>query len=134
MKLSATFAIACLLMCPYDSRAQVSTAEHSDHAAHQSGEEAGMMHPADMPKHMQMMNKMMVKHLGKADGEYDARLIDMMIPHHEGAVMMLKDAQTKSTHPEMKAMAAKMIAQQQKEIVQLKKWRDAWYGAPTGTR
>ena len=38
----------------------------------------------DMQKDMQMMNKMMTKHLGKSDRQYDARFIDM-IPHHEGA-------------------------------------------------
>jgi uncharacterized protein (DUF305 family) len=93
-----------------------------------------MMHPGDMPKHMKMMNKMMVKHLGKSDPQYDARLIDMMISHHEGAIMMLKDALKKSTHSEIKAMATKAIATQQKEIDQMKKWLQAWYGEPTKTQ
>ena len=83
----------------------------------------------DMQKDMQMMNKMMVDHLGEKDNQYEARFIDMMIPHHEGAVMMSEHAVKHANRPELKEMAQKMIKEQSKEIEQLRQWRKDWYGA-----
>ena len=83
----------------------------------------------DMQKDMQMMNKMMVDHLGENDPEYEARFIDMMVPHHEGAVMMAQHALEHANRDELKKMSKKMIQDQQKEIDQLKQWRKEWYGA-----
>jgi len=76
---------------------------------------------------MNKMNKMMTDRLGQADAEYDHRFIDMMIPHHEAALIMAKDAQQKAQHPEMKKLADDIIAAQQREIDLMKKWRDEWY-------
>lgn len=90
---------------------------------HQAGQHA------DMQKQMNEMNQMMVKHLGKQDKDYEKRFIDMMIPHHEGAVMMAEHALKNANEPELKKMAQKMIDEQSKEIEQLKKWRSEWYGA-----
>lgn len=87
----------------------------------------GMM-SGDMQKDMAMMNDMMVKGLDGGDSLYDHRFIDMMIPHHEGAIMMAKDAQQKANRPELKKLAASIIAGQQKEIDQMKQWRSKWYG------
>ena len=82
----------------------------------------------DMQKDMRMMNDMMVEHLGEHDDEFELRFIDMMIPHHEGAIRMAKQALEHSSRPELKEMAKKAIAQQEKEIKQLKQWREEWYG------
>lgn len=82
----------------------------------------------DMGKDMRMMNHMMVKHLGKKDADYEKRFIDMMIPHHEGAVMMAKNALQNANRPELKKMAEDIIQAQEKEIAQLKEWRQKWYG------
>jgi uncharacterized protein (DUF305 family) len=79
----------------------------------------------ETPHHM---TEAMMEHLGPADSMYDARFIDMMIPHHQGAVMMADDALAKSTKPELKAMAEKIIADQKREITQLETWRERWYG------
>jgi uncharacterized protein (DUF305 family) len=92
-----------------------STTQHND------------MSGASMETRMQTMNSEMVQHLGPADADYDHRFIDMMIPHHEGAVMMAKDALQKSQRPEIKKMAEEMIAAQEKEIAQLKAWGEEWY-------
>ncbi len=56
------------------------------------------------------------------------RFITMMIPHHQGAVAMAKDALNKAQHPEMKAFAQKIIEDQDKEIRQMTEWRTRWYG------
>lgn len=82
-----------------------------------------------MPEQMKQCQGMMKEHLGNADEQFDLRFIDMMIPHHQGAVQMAKDAQQKAQHPEIKKMAQNIIDSQQKEIKQLQAWRKQWYGS-----
>jgi len=65
--------------------------------------------------------------LGAGDAEFDLRFINAMIPHHEGAVTMAQDALSKSKRPEIKKLAQNIISSQQKEIEQMKQWRQAWY-------
>jgi uncharacterized protein (DUF305 family) len=77
---------------------------------------------------MDQMNQQMVAHLGASDSTYDQRFIDMMIPHHQGAVMMAQDAQSKATKAEIRDLSARIIADQDKEIGQLQAWRAQWYG------
>ena len=84
----------------------------------------------DMSTQMRMMNDMMVKQLGAKDPNYEKRFIDMMIPHHEGALLAAKHALVNANRPELKEMAQKVIDAQQKEIEQLKKWRQEWYATP----
>ena len=86
-------------------------------------------HMGDMHKEMQMMNHKMVKHLGKTDPEFELRFIEMMIPHHEGAILMAQHALEHANQPELKEMAKKIIDAQEKEIKQLQQWRKEWYGA-----
>ncbi|EKF05287.1 hypothetical protein FDUTEX481_01458 [Tolypothrix sp. PCC 7601] len=75
----------------------------------------------------QMQAMMMSMDLGAADKEFDLRFIDAMIPHHEGAVTMAKDALQKTKRPEMKKLAQAIIKAQDAEINQMKQWRKAWY-------
>lgn len=65
--------------------------------------------------------------LGPADANYDLRFIDAMIPHHQGAVEMAKQAQQKSTRPEIKKLADDIIKAQEKEIQEMQQWRKQWY-------
>lgn len=81
--------------------------------------------PAMDHHNMMMSNNSM--NLGVADAEYDLRFIDAMIPHHEGAIAMAKDALTKSSRKEMKNLAQAIITAQEKEIAEMKKWRSSWY-------
>jgi len=83
------------------------------------------MNPSGMS--MDHCNKMMLDKLGKADTQYDARFIDMMIAHHQGAINMSKDALSKAKHSELQAKAQEIIDAQEKEISQMKAWRQAWY-------
>jgi uncharacterized protein (DUF305 family) len=64
---------------------------------------------------------------------FDAKFIDGMISHHQGAIEMAKEAQTKAEHAEIKTLANNIIADQQKEITKLQNWRKDWYPnlAPT---
>ena len=58
---------------------------------------------------------------------FDRAFIDAMIPHHQSAIDMAKEAQARATHPEIKQLAAEIIAAQQREIDQMKAWRAEWY-------
>ncbi|HEY9827276.1 MAG TPA: DUF305 domain-containing protein [Stenomitos sp.] len=82
-----------------------------------------------MPMSVEQINSMMMKmDLGAADANFDLRFMDAMIPHHEGAIAMAKDALNKAQHPELRQLAHEIIASQQAEIDQMKKWRKTWYG------
>jgi uncharacterized protein (DUF305 family) len=73
------------------------------------------------------MNHSMGMSLGPADAEFDLRFVDAMTPHHQGAVEMAKEAQQKSKRPEIQKLATDIIGTQDKEISQMKQWRQAWY-------
>lgn len=81
-----------------------------------------------MQKNMKTMDEKMMKELGPKDATYDKRFMDLMISHHEGGIMMAKDALTKSDRPEIKELARKIIDSQEKEIQQMKDWEKSWYG------
>jgi uncharacterized protein (DUF305 family) len=76
----------------------------------------------------QKQSMMMNQTLGVADARFDLRFINAMIPHHEGALEMAKEAQQKSKRTEVKQLANSIMASQQAEIQQMKQWRKAWYG------
>jgi uncharacterized protein (DUF305 family) len=80
-----------------------------------------------MMNHGGGMNHGMTMDLGPADANFDLRFIDAMIPHHQGAVEMAKEAQQKSKRPEIKKLADNIIKSQNQEITQMKQWRQAWY-------
>ena len=60
---------------------------------------------------------------------FDQQFIDMMVPHHEGAVAMARIAETRAQHAELKALAADVIRSQASEIDRMKAWRLAWFGS-----
>jgi uncharacterized protein (DUF305 family) len=65
----------------------------------------------------------------RAQAEFDQQFIDMMVPHHQGAIEMARIAQTRAEHAEILSMADDIIRSQQSEIDQMKAWRLAWYGS-----
>ena len=62
-----------------------------------------------------------------SDAPYDAQFIDSMMEHHTGAITMAEDALTKAERQEIKDLAQTIINDQQKEVDQLKSWRQEWY-------
>lgn len=58
----------------------------------------------------------------------EKRFIEMMIPHHEGAIDMAKLADEQATHQETKTLAANIITSQQKEINDMRRWYKDWFG------
>lgn len=62
---------------------------------------------------------------------FDRTFIDEMIPHHQGAIRMARAEIAKGSDPELKKVAAAIVAAQEKEIKQMNSWREAWYGSPS---
>jgi uncharacterized protein (DUF305 family) len=58
--------------------------------------------------------------------EFDLLFLDMMIPHHEGVIPMAKDALERSHDSRIKDLVKHIMTEQQKEIRQMKEWRDTW--------
>ena len=61
---------------------------------------------------------------------FDQRFITAMIGHHEGAIAMAKEAQTKAEHQEIKQLASAVITAQEAEVAQLQAWQQAWFSSP----
>jgi uncharacterized protein (DUF305 family) len=81
-----------------------------------------------MPMSEQQQQSMsMLKELGSANAEFDLRFMNAMIAHHQGAIDMAKDALSKSNRAEIKQLANEIVTSQQKEIDQMRQWREAWY-------
>ena len=67
-----------------------------------------------------------------ANAAYDLQFLDTMIAHHQGAVEMAKPAEAKAQNAELKSLAKNIIAEQEREIAQMKQWREQWFtGKPS---
>lgn len=102
------------------SQNQVPNTNVTDTSATQDGMQ-GMKHGTGMTTYDMKMD------LGAADANYDLRFIDAMTLHHQGAVKMAKEAAQKSERSEIKQLASTIIKDQDREINQMKQWRQAWY-------
>ncbi len=74
---------------------------------------------ANMEVHQKMMDAMNMKPTGDADKDF----VMMMIPHHQGAIDMAEVELKYGKDPELRKMAEKIIADQKKEIDEMKKWQ-----------
>jgi uncharacterized protein (DUF305 family) len=80
----------------------------------------------EMPGMRESM-KMDMQALGTAKGEdFDRMFVEMMIPHHVGAVEMSKEALTKAEHSEIKKLSEQIIKSQEEEIKQMQNWKAKW--------
>ncbi len=62
---------------------------------------------------------------------FDRAFIDMMTPHHTGAIAMARIELAKGKDPKVKDLATRIIAAQAKEKAAMASWRARWYGAAT---
>lgn len=86
-----------------------------------------MDHSMDGGDHASMsMDDMMDALDGKTGDDFDKAFIEMMIPHHEGAIEMAKAAQRSAKHQEIKDMAEDIISAQQSEIDMMRGWQRSW--------
>ena len=75
----------------------------------------------EMKMHMSMLS-------AKHDADFDQSFLQMMSQHHHAAVEMSEQAESKSTHPELKKFASIMAKDQESEIKQMKNWAQSWFG------
>jgi uncharacterized protein (DUF305 family) len=87
----------------------IALAQDSDKAAAQ----------AFMAAHEKMMTEMQDM---QPSGDADQDFVMMMIPHHQGAIDMAKVELEFGTDPELKAMAEKIVADQEREIAEMQDW------------
>ncbi len=94
-------------------------------AACTGGQDMAMDH--DMGGHGDVTMDQMVDALeGKSGDAFDAAFLEMMIPHHQGAVDMAELAAANAKHPEIKALAEAILTSQQKEIADMQQWQREW--------
>ncbi|MFN3373862.1 MAG: DUF305 domain-containing protein [Chloroflexus sp.] len=62
-----------------------------------------------------------------SDAPYDARFIDSMMEHHEGALTMARQALQASQDERIRQLAEAIIATQEAEMTQMQQWRQMWY-------
>lgn len=72
-----------------------------------------------------------VEQLRAAPEPFERAFIDLMIPHHQSAIDAARLALERAEHEELRALARAIIADQQREIDQLRAWREAWFPTPT---
>lgn len=84
-----------------------------------------MPSPSDTPAvkgfkeaHMTMMHNMNMQFTGNTDVDF----VEGMIPHHQGAIDMAKVQLQHGKDPELRKMAEKIIADQEKEIAEMQAW------------
>jgi uncharacterized protein (DUF305 family) len=61
-----------------------------------------------------------------ATADPDLAFIEMMIPHHQGAVAMSREILDTTKRPELQQLARNIIRNQKREIAQMKSWKQSW--------
>lgn len=65
---------------------------------------------------------------GAAEAPLALQFIDTMIAHHQGAIEMAVLADTRTQRDEMKKLAAGILEEQRREIVEMQQLRKKWFG------
>lgn len=66
--------------------------------------------------------------VGSADAQFDLRLINALLSHHEEAITVAKEVQSKSSRTEVLGLADSVISALSANAETLKEWRKEWYG------
>ena len=136
LSLVLTFALVVLgAACSQTATGNTNSAANHNGMMNMNGmNHNAMMNGNSMPSNMPMKDDSNMSGMmdmksspNAASAPYDLQFIDTMTHHHQGAVEMAKMALTKSSNEELKKFAQKIIDDQQKEIAQMKDWREKWY-------
>lgn len=93
---------------------------HDMHTAPSYGNDAGMDTGESMADAMNQMTSSLSAKEGDA---FDKEFLKQMIVHHEGAVMMAKEALAKSRNKDILTLSTQIIEAQQAEIAEMKLWQ-----------
>ena len=64
-----------------------------------------------------------------ANAPYDLQFLDTMIEHQQSAVEIAKPIVAKADNAELKKFAVKIVADQNKNVEQMKNWRKKWFAS-----
>lgn len=78
--------------------------------------------------HSAMNHSKMESSPGAANAPYELQFIDTMIVHHGGAIDAAQLVATRAQHKELQELAKAIIADQQREVAEMKLWRSQWFG------
>lgn len=95
------------------------------------GEPVGRMSHGSLGLSEEMMGMEMDMQALETAKPFDREFIDMMIPHHQGAIRMAQIELAEGDDAETKSLAETIIDAQSREIGQMNKWRAQWYGSPS---
>ena len=88
----------------------------------------GMMNGGMMGPGMMSSGMMSAGTISDSNAPFDQRFLDQMIMHHQGAVVSAQMMIADSARPELRDLAQRIITGQQREIDQMRQWRQNWYG------
>jgi uncharacterized protein (DUF305 family) len=60
--------------------------------------------------------------------DFDLLFLDLMIPHHETAVVMAQIAVARAAHAELAELGARIVVRQGQALELMRAWRASWYG------
>lgn len=75
-----------------------------------------------------MMSRDQMRQMMGASADFDRMFLQMMIPHHQGAIAMAQQALNQAEHPEIKTLAQSIVTAQQTEIAEMQGYLRNWYG------
>ena len=100
-------------------KAEIETLRREDAELADAGVQKGKL---GVPGHMMGMDGDTA--MLKTAEPFDAAFIEMMIPHHEGALVMAEAQLEKGSDPELQTLAREIMAAQKREIADMRKQAD----------
>ena len=105
-------------------RAEIRTLRRIDRKLEGEGVKSGHLGMSE-----DMMGMGMDMHGLESARPFDRAFIDMMVPHHLGAVRMSRVELRRGESEELRTLAREIIDAQTREIRQMRAWRKDWYGS-----